>query len=731
MYINPKTIKELETLCFIKYNQFNHNYNYYNHRHQHNYIDHMFFNHGARHEEKKYNLFKIINENELKECLGIKFLIMDPSIIECHKENLFHDENFYDNGHGGRSRPTMMNHFRKFIGATINDNDFESEVMKIEESIQILSNKMSQVAFVKDTLDYTALINEWKSFAQHHKINLDSEFKEILDSIENDKLNNQEWSDLKNKFIELQEMTFDLVRNAQRFIRLFYDNNFKHKFGENKFYETMQRDSDFEKINIEFNQKIEELQLLPKMERIKKEIREFQVLINEKLKEFNTEISYLTTNVISKNNILLLAAIEKAYIIMKDKIDEQMKDFGYRNMAIDFLNKLSQKDYSEQRISNYLEENKKNIMLIADNFTFESTKYKKIVIFTDESCAVLIEGQEKIEWFMNIQSLNKIVKTAMIVYLKNVLRKNPTIAKVMSSQFNQRVERESQDTLYKYYSTPLHYDKLLLCINTYFKNENILKSEKFNFIEAIEKSTAYEKLDDKMNKVIREHNIRKYAESIVSNKYKHLYNAQSYKLFKELYDLKIDTKVIQEMLGKKLAAVESETMFNDNIKNLINSFNDFNMDAIKKKAESVNAKIISDTDDMLILEISNYTQSKKLGSGSWCITRNKAYFDQYTEQGAKQYFIYDFKQSSKNTKSLIGITLAKTLKVKAAHTKSDAQLKDNKVVEYLTLKVKAIEDAKKTKMKIPADGIKKSKKTSDTNSKNVNDVNQNGMIIGF
>lgn len=53
-----------------------------------------------------------------------------------------------------------------------------------------------------------------------------------------------------------------------------------------------------------------------------------------------------------------------------------------------------------------------------------------------------------------------------------------------------------------------------------------------------------------MHKLIREHKIKKFAESIVSSKYKHLYNKESYKLFQELYDLSIDTKTLQEMIGK-------------------------------------------------------------------------------------------------------------------------------------------------------------------------------------
>jgi hypothetical protein len=163
-------------------------------------------------------------------------------------------------------------------------------------------------------------------------------------------------------------------------------------------------------------------------------------------------------------------------------------------------------------------------------------------------------------------------------------------------------------------------------------------------------------------------------------------------------------------------------MFNDNIKSLINSFNDFDIESIKIKAVSNKVKVISDSDNILILEIENFDQSKKLGSGSWCISRNKTYFDQYTEKGGKQYFIYDFNQTSKSVKSLLGVTLTKTNTVKAAHNKSDSQLKDKKMIDYLIEKVTKLEEPVQPKVS----AVRKTRKKKETNG-----VDITNLIIGF
>ena len=95
-------------------------------------------------------------------------------------------------------------------------------------------------------------------------------------------------------------------------------------------------------------------------------------------------------------------------------------------------------------------------------------------------------------------------------------------------------------------------------------------------------------------------------------------------------------------IGKKLAAYKTPEEFNFALSRLVETYNSFNLEAIKAKADGVGAKTVFENDGILILQIDNFNQSKSLGSSSWCISRDPHYFSSYTENDNKQYFIYNF-----------------------------------------------------------------------------------------
>ena len=82
-------------------------------------------------------------------------------------------------------------------------------------------------------------------------------------------------------------------------------------------------------------------------------------------------------------------------------------------------------------------------------------------------------------------------------------------------------------------------------------------------------------------------------------------------------------------------------------------------------------------------------------------------------------------------KSLVGITVTKEMTIKAAHTKSDSQLNDKNIKDYLIAKLKAIADADKPKSDVTLGVVKRSKKSNNSSITNVNVANPNGLIIGF
>ena len=180
-----------------------------------------------------------------------------------------------------------------------------------------------------------------------------------------------------------------------------------------------------------------------------------------------------------------------------------------------------------------------------------------------------------------------------------------------------------------------------------------------------------EALDDDMNAIIKKHKVKQYAHSIASNKYMHLYDEKSYKIIEAIYDLDVQSSVLQDNIGKKIAAYHTPDEFNAGLKSLLNTFSDFTPDKVKEKAESCNAYIISEDDNKLIIKIEEFKQSKLMGSSSWCISRDEHYFKSYVGDYNHQYFIYDFNKDSSDKESMIGITLAPNIYCEAAHLKND------------------------------------------------------------
>lgn len=729
MYINPKSIKILEELC-LKQQAYSSRSRAASFRNDYEdfYFQEELKNHSTRKEAKRYDLSNIRSHDEFKMCLGSEFLNMDLSILDMNRKShgLTHylemNESDYDEEE--HYMPFMMNRHRNMSHNDMKQT-FEFKFMMFEASVRMAQHAMREIFLVRDMLNCSPLVREWFDFAKQHDVNIDVEMENVIKFLEKENGSFEIYKNLKQSFNEVIDDAFDLLDKGYYIMKNHFRNDPHHMFISpmNSMCDMRQGDA----LKYE-NDTVDDPKIIIELDSLQARLNTFKTEIRTSFVHVNNDS--FDAKEIRTNNEVLVKSLFAAYNKLKDKITLPVTKAKFFAEDVSIL--VPNKKYDEQAVNAHLqnEKIKKSIMLVSENISHENIHYRKLVVFEDNTCAVLVDGQEHFEVFANINETKNLVKVGVLAYLKNILRKNPTISKVISTAFEKNIGRINESTE-RYYDRPFQLGKILVSIGTYFQNENILKSSKFDFIETCNKLISFEKIDDKMNKIIREHKIKKYAESIVSSKYKHLYNKQSYKLFKELYDLKIDLKTVQEMIGKKLAAVESEDMFNTNIQNMINTFNDFNMEAMKIKAQSAKAKIISDNNEMLILEIANFEQSKSLGSGSWCISRNKTYFDQYTENGAKQYFIYDFKLSSKSMKSLVGITVTKEMTIKAAHTKSDSQLNDKNIKDYLIAKLKAIADADKPKSDVPLGVVKRSKKSNNSSITNVNVANPNGLIIGF
>lgn len=305
------------------------------------------------------------------------------------------------------------------------------------------------------------------------------------------------------------------------------------------------------------------------------------------------------------------------------------------------------------------------------NFDVNAGRYSNVKIFNDDSM-VVTDTENNIKRVFSNNEAAFILSDIIENDIKHSLRKTPVISK----KFIEMYEENNRKPLSVY-----------LVMNTYLNNEHILKSQKFNIVDALQKmkdemnSKQYleerkfdehcENLDDDMNAIIKNHKVKQYAHSIASNKYMHLYDEKSYKIIEAIFDLNIESSVLQDNIGKKIAAYHTPEEFNAGLKSLLNTFSDFTPDKVKAKAIDCNAEIISDDDNKLIIKIEEFKQSKIMGSSSWCIARDDHYFKSYVGEYNHQYFIYDFNKDSSDNESMIGITLTPEIECEAAHLKND------------------------------------------------------------
>jgi hypothetical protein len=289
----------------------------------------------------------------------------------------------------------------------------------------------------------------------------------------------------------------------------------------------------------------------------------------------------------------------------------------------------------------------------------------------------LYKNGEKILIGQHQSDYIKYSKEVVENYVEYCFRKRPHVGKVLKEKM---IEEN-----YNVKGTLLVADAIL-------KNMNLLKNKSVDLMGLL-KENKLEAIDDKITKIKYKNNIEKYANSIISVKYKDLLDRESLKVFKELYDIKLPAKEIQEKIGKKLAGFHTSEDFNSALVRLLNSYNDFDKESYLRKANNFNAPVVVNDENLLILRINDAETSAGIGSPSWCISRSSHYFEDYTRDNKEQYFVYDFDQTSSSNKSMIGITLKEDKKQKnledrfyVAHIKNDHGC-DFKDCEHLVEKI--------------------------------------------
>lgn len=359
--------------------------------------------------------------------------------------------------------------------------------------------------------------------------------------------------------------------------------------------------------------------------------------------------------------------IQNEVNIMLDKALNNKKDFALTD-AHRFI--LDNNKNENNDLMGFIKRKAQDYQINFDYSPDNTSKYKSFIQFKDESCLVKF-------------------KDGTYSHIKNNTEAKECLEELFNGVINYKLRKSPKiaETFVKLLKEDLtHFNFALIAMDTYLNNVNILKANNFNIIKAA-KGSSFEYLDDDMNKAIKDQKIIQYAHSIVSKKYRDLYNKETYKIIKEIYNLDVSKEKLQELFGKKLAAYKTTEDLNNGLTKLLDSFNNFDFETILEKTKNNKATLISSEDNIIIVKIDNFNQSKALGSNSWCISRDKQYFDSYTNNNKNQYFIYNLNKNSIDTESIIGLTLKSDGSYYTAHKKNDDSFSRNDFIKELQIKI--------------------------------------------
>lgn len=213
---------------------------------------------------------------------------------------------------------------------------------------------------------------------------------------------------------------------------------------------------------------------------------------------------------------------------------------------------------------------------------------------------------------------------------------------------------------------------------------HVFKNEYFSLLN----HDNIEIIEDLMQSILIAHNAKKLANSLVSQKNKKIISPEVYLLFRYFVEKKHSKSFLQKKIGKQIARFKDSIEFENFIKSFILSFDTITMNTIEEKVKNLNAIIINNSDNKLVLQILDYETSKTLGSPSWCISYKKEYWDNYNENKSimsligimkkKQYFIWDFNKNSYDKEFLIGITTINN-NIDSAYYKDNSNIDKEKI----------------------------------------------------
>jgi hypothetical protein len=200
-------------------------------------------------------------------------------------------------------------------------------------------------------------------------------------------------------------------------------------------------------------------------------------------------------------------------------------------------------------------------------------------------------------------------------------------------------------------------------------NDNLLNKN----ISVMGFETAIEKFEDDMENTIINNEARKLRKSVISNKYKHLVDDKTDKIFRELYNQNVKRQEIQSFVTQKIAQHKKPDELNDVLTQYLNQKMGWSFEDYLKKVNGIIPKenIYKSENNIIIFEADSFEASRELGSPMWCVTREKEYFNSYTSDMDRLVFVYDFNKSPEDLESLTAYIVEHDGRISSGYYKDD------------------------------------------------------------
>jgi hypothetical protein len=263
--------------------------------------------------------------------------------------------------------------------------------------------------------------------------------------------------------------------------------------------------------------------------------------------------------------------------------------------------------------------------------------------------------------------------------------------------FSKILEKEPEDNR----EESLNY--ILKGYDDYIANKNLMKNNNIileNYFKNEHQLSDFEFFNDHVQKTIIDNKAKKLKKRIISNKYNHLCNNNTHKLFREMAQMEFTKQELQDYVGKKISAFHHPEELNGALMNLIDlkSLKDIpslQVRMYKKELEEGIDYDLKTVGNKAFVNIYTPKAAESLGSRMWCITREKRMYDYYKELQYTDYqFVYDFDRSPAEEESMIALLNDASGVPFEIFTKSDTEILKNTKTEYHEFAKKLKEEAK-------------------------------------